>query len=43
MQKLLTIVSIHHHHHFFGFIITFLFSNHLGEFIYDPPLFKRTL
>ena len=25
---------------FFGFIVAFLFFNHLGQSIYDPPLFK---
>ena len=28
---------------FLGFIVAFLFSNHLGEFVYDPPLFRLIL
>ena len=26
---------------FFGFIVTSLCNNHLGDLVYDPPLLKR--
>ena len=28
---------------FFGFIVAHLCNNHLRDFVYDPPLLKRTL
>ena len=37
MPQLVHIESTYHY--FFGFVVDFLFFNHLGESLYDPPQF----
>ena len=43
MINLLSTGNIYHPFYFFGFIVALLFTNHLRDFMYDPPLFKLVL